>query len=234
MYSCSSLFVFFFFIFTLLLEAQEKKFPLNSLSQESSPYLLQHQNNPVNWHPWGSQAFEKAKKENKPVFLSVGYSTCHWCHVMKRESFENEEIAQLLNDSFICIKVDREERPDIDSLYMTAVQKFTRGNGGWPMTLFLTPEQKPFFGGTYFPPEVFKMYLLRIHRFWSEEEAQLRQDAETVTQLLQEELKPQANQRIEEGIFRKAFLNTKKFLTRFMEALANSLNFHDLIIYPIF
>jgi uncharacterized protein YyaL (SSP411 family) len=104
MYSCSSLFVFFFFIFTLLLEAQEKKFPLNSLSQESSPYLLQHQNNPVNWHPWGSQAFEKAKKENKPVFLSVGYSTCHWCHVMKRESFENEEIAQLLNDSLSALK----------------------------------------------------------------------------------------------------------------------------------
>jgi uncharacterized protein YyaL (SSP411 family) len=124
----------------------------NRLIREKSPYLLQHAHNPVDWYPWGKEAFEKARKENKPIFLSVGYSTCHWCHVMERESFENPEVAKVMNENFVNIKVDREERPDIDQVYMTFVQA-TTGSGGWPMTVFLTPGLKPFFGGTYFPPK---------------------------------------------------------------------------------
>ena len=123
----------------------------NRLIEQSSPYLQQHAHNPVNWYPWSDEAFERAKRENKPIFLSVGYSTCHWCHVMERESFEDEEIAAFLNRHFIAIKVDREERPDIDSVYMTAVNILT-GRGGWPMTVIMTPDKEPFFGGTYFPP----------------------------------------------------------------------------------
>jgi uncharacterized protein YyaL (SSP411 family) len=124
----------------------------NRLIHETSPYLLQHAHNPVDWYPWGDEAFQKAKSENKPVLLSIGYSACHWCHVMEHESFENEKIAALMNDLFVSIKVDREERPDLDEIYMNAVQMLT-GRGGWPMTVFLTPEGKPFYGGTYFPPE---------------------------------------------------------------------------------
>jgi uncharacterized protein YyaL (SSP411 family) len=123
----------------------------NRLAHESSPYLLQHQNNPVDWYPWGPEALEKARREDKPIFLSIGYSACHWCHVMEHESFENEAIARLLNDNFVAIKVDREERPDLDQIYMNAVQMLT-GRGGWPMSVFLTPELKPFYGGTYWPP----------------------------------------------------------------------------------
>jgi uncharacterized protein YyaL (SSP411 family) len=124
----------------------------NRLASEKSPYLLQHQHNPVDWYPWGEEAFAKARSEDKPIFLSVGYSTCHWCHVMERESFENEQIAQLLNRDFVSIKVDREERPDVDRIYMQFVQA-TTGGGGWPMSVWLTPELKPFYGGTYFPPD---------------------------------------------------------------------------------
>ncbi|MGN1042618.1 MAG: thioredoxin domain-containing protein [Christensenellales bacterium] len=123
----------------------------NRLRYETSPYLLQHAKNPVDWYPWGEEAFEKARREGKPVFLSIGYSVCHWCHVMARESFENEDIAELLNRRFVCIKVDREERPDVDKVYMAACQAMT-GGGGWPTSLFLTPEAEPFFAGTYFPP----------------------------------------------------------------------------------
>jgi len=126
--------------------------PTNRLIHEASPYLLQHAHNPVDWYPWGEEAFEKAKRENKPVLLSIGYSACHWCHVMERESFENEKIAALMNELFVNIKVDREERPDLDEIYMNAVQLLT-GRGGWPMTVFLTPDGRPFYGGTYFPPE---------------------------------------------------------------------------------
>ena len=124
----------------------------NRLIGETSPYLLQHAHNPVDWYGWGEEAFQKAKAEDKPILLSIGYSACHWCHVMERESFENEEIARLMNELFVNIKVDREERPDLDEIYMSAVQMLT-GRGGWPMTLFLTPDRKPFYGGTYFPPE---------------------------------------------------------------------------------
>ncbi|MBI2089252.1 MAG: thioredoxin domain-containing protein [Deltaproteobacteria bacterium] len=126
--------------------------PANRLARESSPYLLQHAHNPVDWYPWGEEAINKARQENKPILLSIGYSACHWCHVMERESFENEEIAALMNELFVNIKVDREERPDLDEIYMNAVQMLT-GRGGWPLTVFLTPDGKPFYGGTYFPPE---------------------------------------------------------------------------------
>ena len=123
----------------------------NALAHETSPYLLQHKDNPVNWYPWGQEALDRAKAENKPILLSIGYSACHWCHVMAHECFENEEIARLMNENFINVKVDREERPDLDHIYQNVAQAFTQG-GGWPLTVFLTPDLKPFFGGTYFPP----------------------------------------------------------------------------------
>ena len=126
--------------------------PPNRLIGETSPYLLQHAHNPVDWHPWGAEALEKARAQDRPIFLSIGYAACHWCHVMERESFENPEIAALMNERFVSIKVDREERPDLDDVYMAAVQAMT-GSGGWPMSVFLTPDLRPFFGGTYFPPE---------------------------------------------------------------------------------
>lgn len=144
----------------------------NNLANESSPYLLQHKDNPVNWYPWGKEAFEKAKNENRPVFLSIGYSTCHWCHVMAHESFEDTETAELLNKYFVSIKVDREERPDIDSIYMSVCQAIT-GGGGWPMSLFLTPEQKPFFAGTYFPKPTFQSLLKQINKLWQTEREKL-------------------------------------------------------------
>ncbi|HCX78290.1 MAG TPA: hypothetical protein DG577_02645, partial [Firmicutes bacterium] len=124
----------------------------NRLIKEKSPYLLQHAHNPVDWYPWGEEAFNKAKADDKPIFLSIGYSTCHWCHVMARESFADKEIAGLLNERFISIKVDREERPDIDAIYMPACQAIA-GQGGWPLSVFLTPDKKPFYAGTYFPPQ---------------------------------------------------------------------------------
>ncbi|MGA7672117.1 MAG: thioredoxin domain-containing protein, partial [Nitrolancea sp.] len=124
----------------------------NRLANETSPYLTQHADNPVDWYPWGPEALETAQAQDRPILLSIGYAACHWCHVMAHESFENPEIASLMNQHFVNIKVDREERPDIDSIYMLAVQMLT-GQGGWPMTMFLTPEGKPFYGGTYFPPE---------------------------------------------------------------------------------
>jgi uncharacterized protein YyaL (SSP411 family) len=143
----------------------------NRLIHETSPYLLQHAYNPVDWYPWGEEAFARARKENKPIFLSIGYSTCHWCHVMEHESFENDDVAAVMNKYFVCIKVDREERPDIDRVYMTAVQA-TTGSGGWPMSVWLTPDLKPFFCGTYFPPDArygrpgFKELLQRVHDVW--------------------------------------------------------------------
>src|SRR5580765_5281859 len=122
----------------------------NRLIHETSPYLLQHAHNPVDWYPWGDEAFEKAKRENKPVLLSIGYATCHWCHVMEKESFEDQEIAKFMNEHYVSIKVDREQRPDLDAVYMASVQLMT-GHGGWPMTVWLTPDRKPYYGGTYFP-----------------------------------------------------------------------------------
>jgi len=133
----------------------------NHLINETSPYLLQHAHNPVDWYPWGKDAFEKAAKENKLVLISIGYSSCHWCHVMERESYENEEVAQLMNEHYICIKVDREERPDVDQVYMNAVQLLT-GGGGWPLNCFALPDGSPVYGGTYYPPDQWKEVLTQL------------------------------------------------------------------------
>ena len=159
---------------------------MNRLARERSPYLLQHADNPVDWFPWGDEAFAKARIEEKPIFLSVGYSTCHWCHVMEHESFENDVVATVLNDHFVCIKVDREERPDVDRVYMTFVQAST-GSGGWPMSVWLTPELKPFYGGTYFPATSkwgrpgFVDILKEIARVWQTERGKVNQSAEALT-----------------------------------------------------
>jgi len=160
----------------------------NNLINETSPYLLQHADNPVDWYPWGEAAFEKARRENKPVLLSIGYSACHWCHVMAHESFENEEIAKLMNENFVNIKVDREERPDLDQIYMNAVQMMTH-HGGWPMTVFLTPDAVPFYGGTYFPPQDrynipgFPRVLMGVAEAYKERQEEIR---ETGTSLITE------------------------------------------------
>ena len=157
----------------------------NYLKNETSPYLLQHADNPINWYPWCKEAFERAKKEDKPVFLSIGYSTCHWCHVMAHESFEDEETARILNQYFISIKVDKEERPDIDSIYMSVCQAFT-GSGGWPTTIFMTPDQKPFFAGTYFPKKAkygqigLQELLLAVWQKWKKDRKTLLDSAEDV------------------------------------------------------
>jgi uncharacterized protein len=151
----------------------------NRLILEDSPYLLQHAHNPVDWHPWSDAAFEQAKLENKPVFLSIGYSTCHWCHVMERESFEDPAIAAFLNQHFISIKVDRESHPDVDQIYMTAVTLIS-GRGGWPMSSFLTPEGKPFFGGTYYPPKAFTDLLQQVAQVWSERRQEVDAQADQI------------------------------------------------------
>jgi uncharacterized protein len=163
----------------------------NRLAREKSPYLLQHQHNPVDWFPWGAEAFDKAARENKPIFLSIGYSTCHWCHVMERESFESEETARYLNEHFISIKVDREERPDVDKIYMTFVQAMT-GSGGWPLNVFLTPDRKPFFGGTYWPPQSkygrpsFLQVLQHVSEAWRTRQAELVDSASKLREQLLE------------------------------------------------
>ncbi|MEW7997225.1 MAG: thioredoxin domain-containing protein [Candidatus Thiodiazotropha endolucinida] len=152
---------------------------INRLILEDSPYLLQHAHNPVDWYPWSEEAFARAKRENKPVFLSIGYSTCHWCHVMEKESFEDPAIAALLNEHFIPIKVDRESHPDVDQVYMTAVMLLT-GHGGWPMSSFLTPQGKPFYGGTYYTPQQFTSLLQQISRLWRERQNDVEKQAEQV------------------------------------------------------
>ena len=163
----------------------------NRLAHEKSPYLLQHAHNPVQWYPWGEEAFAKARKENKPIFLSIGYSTCHWCHVMAHESFENEEVAAIMNREFVNIKVDREERPDVDRVYMTFVQA-TTGSGGWPMSVWLTPDLKPFVGGTYFPPEerygqpAFRKVLERIAIAWKEDQNKIVEQGNKIVEALRE------------------------------------------------
>ena len=161
----------------------------NRLANEKSPYLLQHAHNPVDWYPWGEEAFETARREDKPIFLSVGYSTCHWCHVMERESFESPETAALLNRYFVPVKVDREERPDVDRIYMTFVQA-TTGSGGWPMSVFLTPDLQPFFGGTYFPPDGrygrpgFPAVLESIAKAWAADRARIAASGREVVEQL--------------------------------------------------
>ena len=164
---------------------------LNHLKNQTSPYLLQHADNPVNWYPWCNEAFERAEREDKPIFLSIGYSTCHWCHVMAHESFEDTQIADILNQYFIAIKVDKEERPDIDSIYMSVCQAFT-GSGGWPTTIFLTPQQKPFYAGTYFPKTArygqvgLKELLVAVQEKWKNDREELMESAEEVLAFLQQ------------------------------------------------
>jgi uncharacterized protein YyaL (SSP411 family) len=161
---------------------------MNRLANETSPYLLQHAHNPVDWHPWGDEALERARREDKPILLSIGYAACHWCHVMERESFEDEGTARLMNEHFVNIKVDREERPDLDGIYMSAVQAMT-GHGGWPMTVFLTPEGAPFFGGTYFPPEdrhgmpSFRRVLTSVADAYRDRREQVRRSANELTRI---------------------------------------------------
>ena len=162
----------------------------NRLSQESSPYLRQHAHNPVDWHPWGPEALEQARKLDRPIFLSIGYSACHWCHVMEHESFENEDIARVLNDNFVSIKVDREERPDLDQIYMMAVQQMNQGQGGWPMSVFLTPALQPFYGGTYYPPDDrygrpgFRRLLLLLAEAWKTRRPEINDVADHITEFL--------------------------------------------------
>jgi hypothetical protein len=168
---------------------------MNRLGAETSPYLLQHADNPVDWYPWGEEALERAREEDKPILLSVGYAACHWCHVMEHESFEDDATASLMNERFVCVKVDREERPDVDSVYMDAVVSLT-GHGGWPMTVFLTPEGEPFFGGTYFPPEPrhglpsFRQLLTAVAEAWRERRADIQRDAGVISEGLRRSVEP--------------------------------------------
>ncbi|HND52725.1 MAG TPA: DUF255 domain-containing protein [Pirellulaceae bacterium] len=185
-------------------KAGEKPHKANRLARETSPYLLLHAHNPVDWYPWGEEALAKAKRENKLIFLSIGYSSCHWCHVMERESFLDDEIAGVLNKHYVCIKVDREERPDIDTIYMTSLSVYNRltksgRGGGWPLSMFLTPEAEPFFGGTYFPARDgdrgagmgFLTLIKRVNEVWGEGPDQLRSDAKTLTRFVKAELEQQ-------------------------------------------
>src|SRR3954462_12283145 len=170
---------------------------MNRLPRETSPYLLQHAHNPVDWYAWGDEAFERARTEDKPVLLSIGYSACHWCHVMERESFEDEATARLMNDRFVSIKVDREERPDVDAVYMAAVVALP-GHGGWPMTVFLTPAGEPFFGGTYYPPAPrhglpsFRQVLEAVASAYRERRADVARSAQQLVEVVRSsaELKP--------------------------------------------
>jgi len=161
----------------------------NHLKDEKSPYLQQHARNPVDWRPWSDEAFSEARKTDKPVIISIGYSSCHWCHVMEAESFEDAQTAELMNDNFICIKVDREERPDLDSLYMKAVQAMT-GSGGWPLTVFATPQGEPFYGGTYFPPveshglPSFKQLLIGVAKLYREKKGKVATAASDLIRML--------------------------------------------------
>jgi len=189
----------------------------NRLAGEKSPYLLQHQNNPVDWYPWGEEAFTHARSEHKPLFLSIGYSTCHWCHVMERESFENDSVASFLNAHFVSIKVDREERPDVDKIYMTFVQA-TSGQGGWPLNVFLTPDLKPFFGGTYFPPDQrhgrssFLDVLTQIQKVWETRREDITNSAAEIHTRLEEASTavPPEHGALTDAALRQAALRFKK------------------------
>src|SRR3954462_3336900 len=162
----------------------------NRLASETSPYLLQHAGNPVDWYPWGDEAFARARAEDKPVLVSIGYAACHWCHVMEHESFEDEEVALVMNTHFVCVKVDREERPDVDAIYMDAVQAMT-GQGGWPLNAFLTPGGAPFYAGTYFPPEPrhglpsWRQLLQALAEAWVDQRAEIDQAAQRIVPRLQ-------------------------------------------------
>ncbi len=176
----------------------------NHLANEKSPYLLQHADNPVDWYPWGDEAFEIARRENKPIFLSIGYSTCHWCHVMAHESFEDTTVAALMNRVFVCIKVDREERPDIDQVYMTACQMMT-GSGGWPLTILMTPDRQPFFAATYIPKTAMLSFIPRVEAAWRDQHDQLVHDAGHVSEALGKSLVRQSGDEIGIDTMRRGF-----------------------------
>ena len=188
----------------------------NALIHEKSPYLRQHATNPVDWMPWGEAAFARARREDKPIFLSIGYSTCHWCHVMAHESFENEQIAALLNRDFVSVKLDREERPDVDRIYMLFVQA-TTGSGGWPMSVFLTHDLKPFFGGTYFPPSSrygrpgFSELLTYLAEVWKNERGKVIESGDSVAdQLRQVASSAPAGLQLDGELFGSAFLQFRR------------------------
>ncbi len=182
----------------------------NRLAGSTSPYLLQHAHNPVDWHPWGEEALARARAEDKPILLSIGYSACHWCHVMERESFENDAIAALMNEHFVPVKVDREERPDLDDIYMAATLAMNQGHGGWPMTVFLTPDQEPFFAGTYFPPEDkhgrpgFRTLLQRIAELWNKDRSALREQGAELARYLRENARAAPGTTVGENALRTA------------------------------
>ena len=190
----------------------------NRLAAATSPYLLQHASNPVDWYEWGEEALARAKREEKPILLSVGYAACHWCHVMERESFEDEATARLMNEHFVCVKVDREERPDIDAIYMDAVQAMT-GHGGWPMTVFLTPDLQPFYAGTYFPPEDrhgmpgFRSVLAAVARAWEEQREQVVTQGQRVSEAIARSL-PVADEPLEAGILDEAARSLERSFDR--------------------
>ncbi|WP_245837244.1 thioredoxin domain-containing protein [Virgibacillus phasianinus] len=192
---------------------------MNKLANEKSPYLLQHAENPVDWYPWGDEAFNKAKQENKPIFLSVGYSACHWCHVFAHESFEDVEVAKLLNERFVSIKVDREERPDIDAVYMKVCQMMT-GQGGWPLSIFMTPEKIPFYAGTYFPKESrygmpgFIEVITQLYRKFTEDPDHISEVTKSVTQALQQTATQKSEQRLTKDVADKAFHLLEKLFDR--------------------
>ncbi|AKB70581.1 thioredoxin domain-containing protein [Methanosarcina mazei] len=192
----------------IILEKEQKE--PNRLIKEKSPYLLQHAYNPVDWYPWGEEAFEKARKENKPVFLSIGYSTCHWCHVMAHESFEDEEVAGLMNEAFVSIKVDREERPDIDNIYMTVCQ-IILGRGGWPLNIIMTPGKKPFFAGTYIPKntrfnQIGMLELVpRIKEIWEQQHEEVLDSAEKITSTIQEMIKESSGEGLGEEVIEEVY-----------------------------
>ncbi len=183
---------------------------MNRLAMEKSPYLLQHADNPVDWYAWSPEAFDKAKAENKPVLLSIGYSTCHWCHVMEHESFEDKDVAALMNDAFVCIKVDREERPDIDNIYMAVCQALT-GSGGWPLTIFLTPGQKPFFAGTYIPKhdrygrQGLMSMIPRVKELWEKKQRDVERSASEITDALQHVTAEAAGSTLDESTLKSGF-----------------------------
>lgn len=182
----------------------------NRLRYEKSPYLLQHANNPVDWFPWGEEAFEKSHREDKPIFLSIGYSTCHWCHVMGKESFEDDKVAKLLNETFVCIKVDREERPDIDNVYMSVCQIMT-GSGGWPLTIIMTPDKKPFFAATYIPKENrfgrtgLTGLIPQIQKLWKDQRDDLVKTVDQITAVLNQISKDPKVESLHESILETTY-----------------------------
>ena len=191
-------------------ESEKNNRPPNKLIREKSPYLLQHAYNPVDWHPWGDEAFNKAAKEDKPIFLSIGYSTCHWCHVMEKGSFEDADVARLMNETFVCIKVDREERPDIDSAYMAVCQMIT-GSGGWPLTIIITPDKRPFFAGTYIPKEsrFGRMGMLdliaNVKELWQLRRKDIMDSAEKITYALSSASEIQGEEELGEAAIKETF-----------------------------